>query len=82
MKRKFKRAQRTSPAPAGPDPQLLWLFPEGDGVPVRGGAVEAGDTPHPPIVRGDGSVVPRLSFEEGLAWVAMRRAALAETFVC
>jgi hypothetical protein len=79
MRRKFKRAPRTSAAPSGPDPQLLWFFPEGNGAPIRGGAVEADDTPH---LRADGSAVPRLTHEEGLAWLAAYRAARSELFVC
>ncbi len=82
MKRKFKRAPRTSRAPIGPDPQLLWIYPEGNGVPIRGGAAETAETPRPPYLRADGSVIPRLSFEEGLAWLAAYRAMRAATLVC
>jgi hypothetical protein len=82
MRRKFKRAPRTSQAPTGPDPQLLWFWPEGcNGAPVRGGAAEPADIPHPPHLRADGSAVPRLSHEEGLAWLAARNAARSELFV-
>jgi hypothetical protein len=83
MRRIFKRAPRTSAAPTGPDPQLLWEWPQGcSGAPVRGGAEEPADTPRPSIVQPDGSVVPRLTHEEDLAWLALYRTARSDLFVC
>jgi hypothetical protein len=80
MKRKFKRAPRTSPAPTGPDPQLIC-----ECQPYCAGAkcgFSGQEIQHPPHLRSDGSVVPRLTHEEGLAWLAAYRAARSELFVC
>jgi hypothetical protein len=82
MKRKFKRAPRTSAAPTGPDPQLIEIWEQGcNGVSTPDGA-EGRETPRAPIVRADGSVVPQLSFEDGVKWLAAYRAARSGLFVC
>jgi hypothetical protein len=68
MRRIFKRAPRTSKAPTGPDPQLMCeCQPYCAGTKCGSSGSEI---PRAPIVRADGSVVPQLSFEEGLAWLA------------
>jgi hypothetical protein len=46
MRRIFKRAPRSSPAPTGPDPQMRWEWPQGcNGAPVRGRADDDGSDP-------------------------------------